>query len=225
MATIKTQVEQSITISDFHKAVFQATETGRKAGETLSAKLAGLLTSKYGEHMPNVKQYDDDQLALKALSEQKGLKDNQYARKAYASAVKLQYGALPVSMVESAVQKRAERLNSLSASAQATYQANIQRELERGKSDMEATAIALEAVKSAKADSGRPQGGQTGQVREVKASQAESLEQWITRVGIVNVLDACNKILAGDKSTTTQAKTLAALAAGLAGKLDAKKAA
>jgi hypothetical protein len=109
MAIAKTSTKPVVVTSDYHHALFAAAVTAQRATTTMHNRMLALLTSKYGTVSPTYLQYVADQDALRELSKAKGLKDAQWVRKPYAKAVKELYKALPVSMTQEAIDKRAAR--------------------------------------------------------------------------------------------------------------------
>lgn len=102
-------VKAAAPVSAFARDLFTAMQAGAKADLTMRAKLAALLAKQYGDVSPTFEQFTADRAALKSLSAEKGLADDQYARKTYNAAVKAAYKDLPVSMSAAAVAKRAAR--------------------------------------------------------------------------------------------------------------------
>lgn len=86
---------KGVAITAFHKDVFNAIQSCRKAAETMATKMRALLVSKYGDTMPSYEQFKADRMALAQLADDKGLKDDQWIRKPYNAAVKGLYGDLP----------------------------------------------------------------------------------------------------------------------------------
>lgn len=172
----KAATSKAVEITPYHRDVFKACETGRKAADTMLQRMVQLLKSKYGETSPTFAQYRGDQAALAQLAKDRGLVDNQWVRKPYAAAVKTLYGALPEAQTAAALAKRKVR-------------------------------EALAASKGEKA------GAVKGQTAPRRASEPETLEQYVARVGVFKVLAACAAILEADKSTADMAKAVKALKA------------
>lgn len=189
--TIKVSAAAAVAILPFHKDVFAICRVGVNAQQTLRAKLAQLLTTRYGAPVigkdsegketrsggPSFEQYRADSAALRQLAADakpvKGADVGQYMRKAYAHAIYSLYGALPVSQDAAAVAKRAQR---------------------------EAAA----AVKAAQAPAA-PVGAPAGETQEKPVSEGEQIEQIVTRLGLIKTMDACIRILSADDSTKPQA--------------------
>lgn len=96
----------ALVITPFHRDMFAACAAVRKAERTMLTKMQALLTSKYGEKCPTFEQFRADRAALKAIADEKGLKDDQWVRKPYNAAVKALYGELPVAQTAAAIAKR-----------------------------------------------------------------------------------------------------------------------
>ena len=143
-----------------------------------------LLLDQYGSTAPTWEQFRADRAALKILAEFKGLVDDQHVRKPYNAAIIELYGALPVSMSEAAVAKRASRPVHDKAAAKAAIEA--------------ATAAARGAKK-----------GETGERNE---SVPETIEQFIAKHGLAAVLQATARILAEKRESKLDATTLQAVA-------------
>lgn len=180
--------KKGIVIAPFHKDVYGVIDTARKATDkatgTMQQKLADLLRSKYGATMPTFEQFRGDRAALKELASQKGLADDQWVRKPYNAAVHLLYGALPEAQSAAAIAKRKVR-------------------------DAEAAAKLAAGIKTgtAGADKGKA-GAEKSKPSERAPSADETIEQYIARVGLWQVMDACARLLNADKSTASEAKVL-----------------
>lgn len=181
---------KGIEVTPFHKDVYAAINTARtavdKAQGTMQQKLANLLRSKYGTTMPTFEQFRADRAALKELAKQKGLADDQWLRKPYNAAVHLLYGALPEAQTAAAIAKR--KLRDAEEAAKA--------------------AKGITTVKAGKVVSAPKAGAPKGETSQRAASAEETIEQYITRVGLWQVMDACARILNADKSTVNEAKAL-----------------
>lgn len=200
----------TVEIKPFHKDVAAACFAHVKAGDTMRIKLANLLTSRYGECMPNIAQYTADQAALAELAKAKGLVDNQWVRKPYAAAVRALYGALPVSLNQESLAKAATRRDAGQAAAHAKTLEENKDKPQHVREALAAEAAAL--VKKTKvAEQTAPVGAPAGKTQNKDVSPAERYEQIITEMGLFNALETISRILAADKSTSTQAKTIAAL--------------
>ncbi|PFH12862.1 hypothetical protein [Burkholderia sp. JKS000303] len=223
---VHTSIATPVEVLPFHKSAYDIVAAARKAEQTMAAKLCVLLTSRYGDTMPTFAQYRADHDALAELAKAKGLTDNQWVRKPYAAAVIATYGALPVSMDAASVTKRAQRLAELEPQAQKAYADAKQAAIDAGKSAPIAEAIAQHAVKTSKKAATPSAGAPKGETQVHPVSQSESVEQFVARVGIFTVLDACTHLLAAERKTALQAKTLNALSDQLRRELQpAKKAA
>lgn len=186
---------KGIEITAFDKDAYAIIDTARKAtdkaGNTMRQKLADLLRSKYGTTAPTFEQFKRDRAALKELASQKGLADDQWVRKPYNLAVHALYGALPEAQSAAAIAKRKLR------------EAN--------------EAAGITTVKAGKVVSGtaKPEAGKPGAQKGVPAAQpvpvAETIEQYIARVGLWQVMDACARLLNADKSSTTDAMAVQAI--------------
>lgn len=95
-----------IEVTAFHRDMFAACATVRKAEANMMAKMQALLSSKYGKTCPTFEQFRADRAALKMIAEEKGLADDQWVRKPYNAAVKALYGELPVAQTAAAIAKR-----------------------------------------------------------------------------------------------------------------------
>ena len=169
---------------DLFAAAFKGSEAINKAVESNRATMRRMLLDQYGSKSPTYEQFKADRAALRILAEFKGLVDDQHVRKPYNAAVIELYGALPVSMSEAAIAKRATRPVADKAAAK--------------------TAIekALESARGAK----------PGETAERNPSAAETIEQFIAKHGLAAVLQATAKILASKAETKLDATTLQAVA-------------
>lgn len=186
----KSAVSKAIEVSAFHKDVYAAINTARtavdKAQGSMQQKLANLLRSKYGAVMPTFEQFRADRAALKELAKQKGLSDDQWLRKPYNAAVHLLYGALPEAQTAAAIAKRALRAAN--------------------------EAAGITPVKDGKKDTpANKPGAPKGETAPRNPSNEETIEQYIARVGLWQVMDACARLLNADKSSTTDAKAVQAI--------------
>lgn len=179
---------KGVEVTTFHKDVYSAINTARtavdKAQGSMQQKLANLLRSKYGTTMPTFEQFRADRAALKELATQKGLADDQWLRKPYNAAVHLLYGALPEAQTAAAIAKRALR-----------------------EANEKAGVTTVKAGKKVETPANKP-GAQKGTTAPERTSAVETIEQYITRVGLWQVMDACARILNADKSTVEEAKAL-----------------
>jgi hypothetical protein len=185
--------KKGLEVTTFHKDVFATIDTARKAtnkaGDTMRSKLANLLRSKYGATMPTYEQFRADRAALKELATQKGLADDQWVRKPYNAAVHLLYGALPEAQTAAAIAKRKLR------------------EAEAANKPSGATGV---SKGTAKPEAGKA-GAQKGETAPRNPSADETIEQYIARVGLWKVMDACARLLNADKSSTLDAKAMQAI--------------
>jgi hypothetical protein len=105
-----------VEVSKFQRALFgtlfSAADKLCKAIETSKATCERAITAQYGNTCPTFEQFKSDRSALRVLSLERGLVDDQYVRKSYNAAIIKLYGALPVSMSEAAIAKRATRPTS-----------------------------------------------------------------------------------------------------------------
>lgn len=149
--------------------------------------------ARFGDNVPSFEAYTACKAAFGALAKHRGLKSTQYIDKPFNAAIKSLYGAklleisgghsdLPVSMSPAAVQKRASRV-ALGQATKAQKDAN------------KATSGAVKGVTSQRSE-----------------SEAETIEQFIARVGPGKVLVELAKILATARETATDSKVLATLA-------------
>ncbi|WP_322037965.1 hypothetical protein [Burkholderia cenocepacia] len=212
---VHTSTTTPVEVLPFHKSAFDICAAARKAEQTMHTKLCALLASRYGDAMPTFAQYRADHDALAELAKAKGLADNQWVRKPYAAAVIATYGALPVSMDAASVTKRAQRLAELEPQAQKAYADAKQAAIDAGKPAPVAEAIAQHAVKTSKKAATPSAGAPKGETQVHPVSASETIEQFVARVGIFTVLDACTALLAAERKTALQAKTLTALSAQL----------
>jgi hypothetical protein len=183
---------KGIEVTAFHKDVYAAINTARtavdKAQGTMQQKLANLLRSKYAAVMPTFEQFRADRAALKELAKQKGLADDQWLRKPYNAAVHLLYGALPEAQTAAAIAKR--KLREANEAAGITT-------VKDGKK-----------VAAKPAVSGAKPGAIKGNTTQRVADESETIEQYIARVGLWKVMDACARLLNADQSTSEAAKVL-----------------
>lgn len=165
---------------DLFAAAYAGAETINKAVESQRARMRKLLLDQYGSTAPTWEQFRADRAALKILALQKGLVDDQHVRKPYNAALVELYGALPVSMSEAAIAKRAER-------------------------DAAGTSI------KAKGGKAKP-GAKAGETGERAESVPETIEQFIAKHGLANVLQATARILKEKRESKLDATTLEAVA-------------
>lgn len=205
----------------FHKDVVGVLATAARAESTMKARLAALLTSRYGECMPTHDQYRADQAVLAALAEKRGLASDQWVRKPYAAAVRAVFGALPVSMSQESQAKAASRRNPAQQRAFDHVLADAQH---KDKPAHVRHALAAEAASKIGKDGTTPPasnddggkagsnaGAPAGQTQQHPVSAEEAIEQLVARVGVFPLLQAVAKVLAADKSTELQAKTITAV--------------
>lgn len=173
----------SVFQQDLFAAAYKGAEGVHKAVESQRAQMRKLLLDQYGSTAPTFEQFRADRAALKILAMQKGLVDDQWVRKPYNAAIIELYKALPVSMSEAAIAKRAQRPTVDKAAAKA-------------------------AIKDALTKAGAVKGDTT----ERDPSAAETVEQFIAKFGITNVLQAAARILAEKRESKLDATTLQAVA-------------
>jgi len=90
-------------------AIFKSGEAVCRAQASQRDLIRGELSNHYGNEAPTYAQFKADRKALRALSLERGLVDDQYARKLYNAAVVELWGALPVSDSPAAQAKRLHR--------------------------------------------------------------------------------------------------------------------
>lgn len=108
MTTVN-KTTSAVVISDYHRDIYAAAQSGQRATQTMAKKMEALLEAQYGSTSPTFEQYRADQKALAQIAKSRKLADNQWVRKPYAAAVKAKYGQLPVSLDPAAVLKAAKR--------------------------------------------------------------------------------------------------------------------
>ena len=114
-ATIVAKVSPNayVEITAFQRQVFgvafDSAHAVCKAVESQREKMKIVIAMQYGGTCPTYEQFRADRAALRVLALEKGLVDDQWVRKPYNAAIVELYGALPVSMSEAAVAKRAQR--------------------------------------------------------------------------------------------------------------------
>lgn len=173
---IKTSTKPAVEILPFHVDVYRIAQQGMRAQETMGSKMRALVTSRYGETCPTFEQHRADIKALDQLARDKGLTDGQWLRRPYNAAIIALFEKLPVSMAPDAVAKREQRE-------------------QRDK-------VVKAAIAAAKASSAAPAvGAPAGQTQEREPSEAEKLEQLISRIGVWEALYACLRILETDEQT------------------------
>lgn len=204
--TIKVSTVKAVEVTAFHKDVYAVCKTGLNGQQTMRAKLAALLITKYGQPVigkdaegketrsggPAFDAYRADNAALRQLAANaspiKGGDVGQYVRKMFAWSVNALYGSLPESQDAAAVLKRAQR---------------------------DAKAAAKKATNPA-----APVGAPSGETQEREPSESETIEAAITRMGLIKTMHGCFNILKADDKTKAQAvhfeKMLAKLARDLA---------
>lgn len=183
MSVIKTSTKAAIEILDFHRDVFRIAQTGQRAVQTMASKMETLVTSRYGTTCPTFAQHRADIKALDQLARDKGLTDGQWMRRPYNAAIIALYGALPVSMAPDAVAKREQR---------------------EARDKIVKAAIAKAKAEQTMQAKVNPVGAPAGETQERQPSEAEQLEQLVTRCGVFETLYACLRILDSDESTHAQ---------------------
>lgn len=185
MSVINTSTKTPVTIAiaQFHRDLATCAMHGVRTAETVAKKTESLIIGKYGDKLPEFKDYKADMAALKEVAKQRKLADAQWVLRPYWAALKKLYGSLPVSMAPEAVQKRAQR-----EAADKLYAETL------AKAKAEQT---MQAVSN-------PEGAPKGETQERQPSEAEQLEQLIARVGVFDALYACLRILDSDESTKAQ---------------------
>ena len=196
---------EQLVITAFHKDAYAIINTQRvavdKAQGTMQTKLGALIVSKYGTTAPTYAQFRADRDALKELAKEKGLADDQWLRKPFNAAIIAIFGKLPEAMTAAAIAKRAVR---------AAADAKVAQELAKVNADRAASGMAPLAVLrkgTAKPDAGKA-GAPKGETTQRVASESETIEQYIARVGLWKVMDACARVLNADKSTQDVAKAI-----------------
>jgi hypothetical protein len=90
-----------IEITKFHRdlfgVAFKHADLLNKAVETQRAAVSAMISIKYGEAKPSYIAFRADRAALRALSLERGLVDDQYIRKVYNACLIGLYGSLPAS--------------------------------------------------------------------------------------------------------------------------------
>ena len=173
---IKTSTKPAVEILPFHQDVYRIAQTGQRAQVTMHEKMKTLITSRYGATCPTFEQHRADIKALDQLARDKGLSDGQWLRRPYNSAIVALFEKLPVSMAPEAVAKREQR---------------------EARDKVVKDAIA----KAKAAGTIAPVGAPAGQTQEREPSEAEKLEQLISRVGVWESLYACLRVLETDETT------------------------
>ena len=186
---VKTQTKTpvAIAIDQFHKDVATCAMHGIRTAETVAKKMVALVVARYGKTAPTFEQYKADLAAFKFIAEQRNLASEQWLVRPYGAALKTQYKELPVSMAPDAVAKRKQR--------------------------EERDALVKSAIAAAKKTTeATPAGAKQGETQERQPSDAEQVEQLVSRVGLWETLYACIRILASDDSTKAQATHLQKMA-------------
>ncbi len=97
-------------ITPFHNVLFDtlfnAADERNAVYETTRQAIDECIVSQYGVTCPTYDQFKADRTALRVLSLERGLVDDQYVRKVYNAAVIGLYGALPLCMSKAAMIKR-----------------------------------------------------------------------------------------------------------------------
>lgn len=186
---VKTQTKTpvAVAVDQFHKDVATCAMHGIRTAETVAKKMIALVTARYGETAPTFEQYKADLAAFKAIAEHRKLASEQWLVRPYGAALKTLYKELPVSMAPDAVAKRKQR--------------------------EERDALVKSAIAAAKKTAEvTPVGAKPGETQERQPSEAEQVEQLVSRVGLWETLYACIRILASDESTKAQATHLQKMA-------------
>lgn len=191
MSVIKTSTKAAVEVLPFHLSVYNIAKTGQRAQETMHTKMVQLITSRYGNTSPTFAQHRADIKALDQIARDKGLTDGQWMRRPYNAAIISLYDALPVSMAPDAVAKREQR---------------------EARDKMVKAAIAKAKAEQTMQAVSNPVGAPAGETQERQPSEAEQLEQLVTRCGVFETLYACVRILAADESTKAQAEHMRKMA-------------
>ncbi len=195
----------ALVITTFHKDAYAIINTQRvavdKAQGTMQTKLGALIVSKYGTTAPTYAQFRADRDALKELAKEKGLADDQWLRKPFNAAVIAIFGKLPEAMTAAAIAKRAVRDAAAAKQADALAKVNA----DRAVAGMAPLAVLRKGT--AQTDAGKA-GAPKGETSQRVASEGETIEQYIARVGLWKVMDACARVLNADKSTQAVAKQI-----------------
>jgi hypothetical protein len=204
-APAKKPLAKVFDVRDWRVRIVDAAEPTARAGQTAHQSMLVLLIERYGVCKleaapkelnadgtradvggPSKTDYDADQKFFGELAKLRGLANNQWVRKPYASAVKALYGTLPVNESAEALRKRLER----KANGASTGHGNAE-----------------------EAQAGR----KTGETQERAPSKAETAEQFVTRTGIPETMDAMARVLETKPSTALAAKVLRSLAEEMRG--------
>jgi hypothetical protein len=153
-------------------ALFASADALNNAVQKAHDDVVSALVAMYGDTAPTYDQYMSDRACLKIVAEERGLVDDQWLRKPYCAAIKAHYGALPVSMTEAAIAKRASR----------------------------PVADKTKAKPGAKKDV------------PVTSTAPATCEQLIAQFGTATVLRTLAKILAAERESALDGKTLQAIA-------------
>lgn len=203
---IKTSTAKAKTVEvlPYHRDAFQIARTAAQSAKRNAERMVNLAVSRYGAAVkdaagvlsggPTFEQYRADRAALAYLARDKGLEDKELQRaiyRPYADAIKATYGALPEAQTAEAIAKRAKR---------AAEEAILKAARERGE---------LAGDDNGKDAGKAPREG----ANERTATEQETVESIVTRVGLMQCLTACINILEADDSTKAQAVHLRKMAA------------
>jgi hypothetical protein len=201
---------KAINVSTFQKSLYYALLVKSKADESARAALYRVVGEQYTA-LPTHEQYTADQKALKAQCEGSGA-SYAYQREQYAGAIMSLFKKLPVSTNPEAVRKAEARKLAKLKEKQVIYDAGLKT---APKSWVPVPLDAETSNGKLVIPEGRGPGAPKGQTQEHPVSPSENIEQVITRLGVFEVLEGLTRILAADKSTELNAKTLAAISAQL----------
>jgi hypothetical protein len=214
-SVIKLSDKPAVTVAAYHESLYTVFTTGAKAVATMRQKAVALIKSKYAERFPSYSEWENDLAALKAIADRKSV-DVQYYWKTYRLCMHEVFGALPVSLDADAKRVRESRMT---LELKAAHDKAYDEAKAAGKSADHAAAIAVQAAKKAKTTKQAKPGAPQGEVKDQQTGTAESVEQFIARVGVFAALDAVASILAAEKETESKAKALTSIRNQLARQL------
>ena len=183
MSVIKTSTTAAVEVTAFHKDVANIAIAGMRSQETMHKRMVALITSRYGDTAPTFEQHRADIKAFGEVAKSRKLASDQWIRRPYNAAIIALFEKLPVSMAPDAVQKREQR---------------------EARDKLVKAAIAKAKESQTMQAVSNPVGAPAGETQEREPSDAEKLEQMVTRCGVFETLYACLRILDSDESTHAQ---------------------
>jgi hypothetical protein len=192
---------KAIVVAAWHYELAEAYNVQATAKDAAIA----VVKAKYGDKGCTHAQYMLDLEALKSIAEEKS-RSYEWLRKCHASAVVTLYKQLPESASPEAIRKREERAAKKAAQTNVLVAAGL-RKAPKGSTPVTPVTQAAPVQSNA--------GAPKGQTQNHPVSYEESIEQFVARHDVFEVLEAVARILAVVDETESDAKALAAVAAKL----------